>query len=313
MKLKLIKNLHLLRVWNPKNLKIRRQLFFRSQILVGSDRSAHFRVAELEGLSARLDLEAAEVTHLADGKVESIEPGRIIELGELALQWKLIALFQSRWIWPVSVLLVGLCLMGLGGLFGANQANQAPCSEFASYLRQGRWIPSTADNEGQRKILSDLSSMRASFLSAMKTRNLLVARGELQAMSDIIDKISVERGCDVRFELDRLESRFSELRIQLAIKENKILEAAEEFGRLASSIQNRKVERIEKRLRRMATELYIKGYQSEDIDPEKAEELMDQAEQVCLALKREPDCYRVRGGGAPTRSKHSADSRISDE
>ncbi|MBN8554206.1 MAG: hypothetical protein J0L93_02080 [Deltaproteobacteria bacterium] len=287
-------NIYSLRIWNPDAVGIKRKFFLKDEVVFGSDKKSDVVLKDLEGLHARFNFSTNEIYFLSSGKTQSIEAGSLFQIGRCIFQCTEIRLFSKQMQITMAAALFGIFLLWSASLL--SEHSKPACSSFAMKIADGLWNTTSADLN-EKYILSDLQEFRKSFSSALKEKNWIKARGELNSIQQAIASARLPEACRVFSAYSNLEARLSEHLIGEHLQNREPILAARELEKFANSalVQNfskMKIERWKKKIRQAAGKLYLEGYEIEEEDLEKANELYEKAQATCLALHLPSECYR---------------------
>jgi hypothetical protein len=289
--MKLKTKINCIRIWSPGSEKIKNRFFLKSDIIFGSDLASDICITELEGLQARLDFQEKELSHFQNDKLEYIEEGQIFQLGPYVFQWKTISPFKKSYILPLSCISISLFFILIISIWPKEA--KIDCSARSLKLASGYWGSSSARPK-DKKFFANLQTYKLSFLKAVKNKNWLKARSELNEIELRVRDVNAQKACGILLPLVQLERRLSENLIRGFLKDSSLLLAAEEIQSFKTKFPENNLERFEKRIMKDIRKKYFQGYRLEEKDPEKAFALMEQAEEACMALGLEGDCFRPK-------------------
>lgn len=283
--------LYCLSLWDPLKEKIRKKYFIKNEIIFGSDKDADVRLENTPGLMARLDCQTEELWFIADEKVETVKEGALFQMGEHVFQWKKINFLKTKWTRWFLMLIPGMVLLSLLCCFPVKQ--HFNCSEKALKIVSGSWGSSSAPDE-HKAFFHEIHELKKSFEEALKKQGLMKARAELNGIKKILEKEQIPSECGGQTVLVKLEAKMSEKVARFFLKENNVLAASKELHRFKTTYASETLFSLEKRVLRSARKVYLEGYRLEEENPEKGEELMEQARQICLTLGQSSDCFRSK-------------------
>jgi hypothetical protein len=277
-----------LRIWRPRVSRIRSKYFLKSQILFGTDRSADIPLENVSGLYARLDFDASEIHFLEDDRIKRVGPGELFQMGNYVFQWKKIDVLKRKGLLSgVTVLALGVLILFIFSFLKNETTNEdSRCSPRAERLLRGLW---TANNASDEIFFKELSALKASFSSALRSHHWAKARAELDGMGASLE---VE-DCDFESVLRPLEFRLSKSLIFFYLSESNLKAAVTEIVRFKAKYPGHELDRLEVRVLREARRLYFEGYRLEEEDPLKGGDIMEEAEQICRTLGRDTHCFRT--------------------
>lgn len=282
--------IHFLRIWSPYTHRISFKYYFKSQIVIGSDKTADLTLQNLVGFFARLNFSEKTLNFLDHPEAQAVEEGKLFQLGEYALQWRQIRFLQPnrKAMGSAALAIIGLLLMALltTGFVGFDR-----CKGVQRALGRGDWSKRFLADlpERDQKRFEVAKSLRAEFQKAITGKDFVKARSVLNELKRNFDSENIDLSCGLSDWIGSLETALSHALIKDYLKANEVIKAAEEYSRIRHS---RPSGGIESRLIRAARDLYFEGYRLEDDESDEAYLKMDQAREVCRILNLDADCFR---------------------
>ncbi len=283
--------IHHLRIWDSQSSRIKSKYFVKKEILFGSDAKADVRMDSLSGFYARLDFETGELYFLETQQSETLKSGDIFQMGTSAVQWKIFKPLPRSFYGMGFIILFGSSLL----LWSYTRGKKAepPCSNRSIKIASGSWGVSGVSPE-DRRFFEDLRDLRKSFLKGLKSMEWVKARADLNSIREFFNREDQDPRCGVLQSLTALEGRFSEALILKNLREKDPLKAAQVWKKFKDEFQTEDLEYLKKRMIREALKTYYQGYRLEDESAEHGQDLMDQAQKVCLYLNLPENCFKPK-------------------
>lgn len=293
--------LNFLRIWKPELSKIQQKIFLKSEVLFGSDPSSDVLIQSVElGFAARLDFDSFELHDLQSNEIKSLSPGEFFQLGDYIFQWEKKSLVPKKAKWSVGLALVGFLTLGVGLQLPAKSA--VDCSARAEKLASGLWGSSSARPE-DKDFFSKLYSYKKSFEEALSKHSLLIARTELNSIQALIKDVKAPRECGVHIPVINLEEKLSESFALDLLRDNDLIQAAEEVARFQKLYGSEYHVVLKSRIKEKAKKMVWESWRLEMQDPDRSYELKKEVRQVCLLLDGTDACFSEEAADSSAKSK----------
>lgn len=271
----MIEALHFIRVWDSRTAQVRNRFFFRSEILIGSDKSNHLRLKDLKGFEAKIQFYDGTLRVLENAGAEQIYPQKIFQIGSYAFHWRKINLrpkFDRR------KMILSLFLLTVGiGLLSWTQGRALPsCPLFSVYLK----------NPVSKNLVT-------AFEKAVARKAFVKARADLSGIKKDFSLFARSESCEQSSDIKSLEASFWSGILQQNLEAKDGEAAAKNLNALKSlSLKDRREFLLERRVVDLARDFFLEGYRMEDQDFEKGLTLMEKARSICRSLGKPEECFR---------------------
>jgi len=305
--------IHCVRVWDPRSARISQRFFLRKhEVLFGSDKAVDIKLKVATGFYARLDFQTQEIHFIEADRVVPAEPGNLIGVGDYVVQWKILNIFDRRFRWAVLGLLLSTIFLSFFAFFHSS-SHVDECSDLDRKIAIGDWNSKDVMDQKNQEFLNGIFELKKSFQTALHQNAFVKARAELQSLELTLAQRKVwnrprsaslkdiQSGedqsnfvCDIRKPLQILEWKLTERLASSYFKQKNFLAAAKELKTFHSrfGISPDNSISIERRILRQAEKIYYEGYRLEDDEPERGEEMMENAQEICRELGKDRNCFR---------------------
>lgn len=254
--------LYLVTVWEEGSGRIRRFLFKRPAIVLGSDKKADLRLKRLRGLEARLDFQSASFVEISKSARLPAPAGGIVGYSPYAFLWKEID--WKKILGALAIAGVGLSLL-VPTIF-ARPEMLPPC-------------------------LPPRPELETSFRSALKRSDLIRARSELQTLQKSLEQIPSRSACSKERASRDWETDFDRSKWMTELARGDFLASAKSL-KILKTKNPQGGSLLERRFLSGLRSQYLEAYRLEDDDPAKAMRMMEDIRSACSILEKAPDCFR---------------------
>jgi hypothetical protein len=297
-----LSGLKILRLWRPSSRRIEQRIFIRNEVIFGSDKSSDIYLQDLEGLHARLDFRTSELHFLASGQMIHAEPGEIFQINGYVFQWKEFRVWRKPILTSAAMIFLGIgCLMGITHFHHAREKIPSHCSPRAEALLRDQTDDSLSPSE--LSFLNTIREQKKSAVEAITEHQWVKASAEIHSLEQIL-RAEESQDCSLLHLISSVRLRFSKAIISEHLQNERINEAADELNRLRTLISDVDLTRLERRILRSTQKIFLTAYRLEEVDPMKADDLLERADRVCAILGYDPQCYKPKLGRRKTNGEN---------
>jgi len=269
-------SIHQISSWRKGERRIRHRFYFKSVLHFGSDKSCDWRWGFDTPLVGRLDTQSQILTFLHQDREIPIESGNLFELEGQIFSWTQRRWFSFRWLISFAV----LAAISLGVLLFQFQFRQESCSEEMSRIFKS-WSPESKILREKRKVLE----------RALRSKDTSVVQTELFLYEEVLRKFSGLKACSTSSLVAPYRSRLNEIIFYEEARKNNFENALSAWAELTGAPDYLMSLNFKRDILRLGRDLAWRAWRLESKDPIQAREAQSFLDEVCMSLKKDPDCF----------------------